>query len=57
MNCDRCDLDHEVILDRSDFFQNQADDDLIANGWLVTDEEDLCPKCRKEREKDANTPR
>lgn len=56
VNCDRCTLEQEVILDRSTHFQEQADQEIECRGWLVTDEEDICPECRKEKEKCEQQP-
>jgi hypothetical protein len=50
INCDRCTRELEILLDDGDArsFDSQADKELIAGNWLVTDEEDICPDCVSE---------
>lgn len=55
VNCDRCSLEQEVLLENETSFDKQVNEELSSRKWLVTDEEDICPKCRKELAINANS--
>jgi len=54
VNCNRCQLEVEVFIEESltTDFASQADEELLARGWLVTIDEDICLECLSEEDEE-----